>query len=77
MEELNIGQSILNRIIQFLPTDPFLQYVEQFAALPYLPYLNWFFPVGQCVAILVVWLSAVSIYYIYSVAMRWAKLIGG
>lgn len=60
-----------------LPTSPFQQYIELFAGLPYLGFLNWFIPVRALVNIGVAWLSAIALFYLYSIAMRWLKVIGG
>ena len=63
-------------IVRLLPQSPFAPYVEQLAQLPYLGYINWFFPVGTCLQIMSAWLVAVAAFYLYSVMARWVKLIG-
>lgn len=70
------GFSIIDQLISMLPGSPFAEFVDQFAALPSLGYLNWFFPVRQCLVVLAAWLAAITLYYVYSVIMRWVKLIG-
>ena len=67
---------IINSIIQLLPVSPFAPFVEQFASLPFLGYLNWFFPVRGCLTVMAAWLAAIVLFYLYSVIMRWVKLIG-
>ena len=62
-------------IISFLPHSPFHQFVSIINNIPYLQYLNWFFPVSECVVVLEVWLSAVVIYYTYSAIMRFIRLL--
>lgn len=41
-----------------------------------LGWLNWFIPVRQILQITAAWLLAVGLYYIYSIIMRWLKVIG-
>lgn len=62
-------------IISFLPSSPFHQFVSIINNIPYLEYLNWFFPVSECIVVLEVWLSAVVIYYTYSAIMRFIRLL--
>ena len=45
-------------------------------SLPYLGYLNWFLPVASFIKIGLAWLTCIGLFYLYSVAMRWVKLIG-
>lgn len=66
------GEKILN----LLPLSPFQEFIDQFRSLPYLGWLNWFFPVGDCLTVMVVWLGAVGLFYLYSIVMRWLKMIG-
>ena len=61
---------------EVLPTSPFREFLDQFAEIEYLSYLNWFVPVGDIIIVLELWLGAVSAYYLYSVVMRWVKVIG-
>lgn len=66
---------LAQRILMLLPTSPFRPFVDQFAALPGLGVLNWFFPVSECLVVLGAWLSAIAVFLLYSVIMRWVKLI--
>ena len=59
-----------------LPLSPFQQYIQLFKELPYLGWLNWFFPVGDCLVVMLAWLGAVGLFYLYSIVMRWLKVIG-
>ena len=59
-----------------LPTSPFQQYIRAVGNLPYLGILNWFIPVGALVKIGAAWLGAIALFYLYSIAMRWVKVIG-
>lgn len=71
-----IWNSLVVGITKVLPTSPFTDFIESFASLPFLGYLNWFFPVGPCLIILSAWLVAYGLYLLYSIAMRWLKVIG-
>ena len=64
------------KILDLLPLSPFQEFIDQFRSLPYLGWLNWFFPVGDCLVVMAVWLGAVGLFYLYSIAMRWLKMIG-
>ena len=64
------------KILDLLPKSPFQEFLDKFAGLPYLGWLNWFFPVGDCLVVMSVWLVAVGLFYLYSIAMRWLKMIG-
>ena len=63
-------------LAKVLPLSPFQQYIKEFANLPYLGYLNWFLPIRAFVNIGLAWLGCIAIFYIYSIAMRWVKVIG-
>lgn len=64
------------KILDLLPLSPFQEFISEFSSLPYLGWLNWFFPVGDCLVVLLAWLGAVGLFYLYSIAMRWLKMIG-
>lgn len=63
-------------LLTVLPKSPFKPYIELFRGLPYLGWLNWLVPVRACLVIMASWLSAVAIFYLYSIIMRWVKVIG-
>lgn len=63
-------------LIILLPNSPFMQYLQSFAALPYLGYLNWFIPFGRCAAAMAVWWTAVIVYYGISWILRQLGIIG-
>lgn len=77
---LDFMGELLNRFLQMvltvLPHSPFQQYIKSLSGLPYLSTLNWFFPIGDMIVVGGVWLSAIALFYVYSVIMRWIKLIG-
>lgn len=58
-----------------LPLSPFTSFLDRFKDLPFLGYLNWFIPVGDILKVLIAWLSAIALFYVYSVVLRWIKAI--
>ena len=67
---------LIDKVVAFFPTSPFQQYIDQFAELPYLPWLNWFFPIKECLIVMTSWLTAVGVWYAYSIIARWVKVVG-
>jgi hypothetical protein len=65
-----------DKIISVLPVSPFAKYISMFKDLPFLGYLNWFIPIGTIVKVGLSWLAAIALFYIYSIIMRWVKMIG-
>lgn len=73
---LGVVNGIADSLVGILPVSPFRPYLDMFSSLPYLGYLNWFLPVGTCVTIGASWLAVIAMFYIYSIIMRWVKMIG-
>ena len=63
-------------IYKVLPLSPFRPYLEEMAGLPYLGYLNWFFPIGAAIRITATWITVIGTYYTWMVLLRWLKVIG-
>lgn len=76
MEVQGAFGGLIQSLISVLPTSPFAPVLEQFEDLPFLGYLNWFFPVRGCLTVMAAWLVAVAAFYLFSVIARWVKLIG-
>lgn len=76
MEFEALFNNLADKVIEVLPRSPFRDFIGSFASLPYLGWLNWFFPVGDCLVVMGVWLGAVGLFYLYSIVMRWLKMIG-
>lgn len=76
MEFQAVFEAFAQKLLQLLPLSPFSQFIDQFRNLPFLGYLNWFFPVGDCLKVMAAWLTAVGVFYLYSIIMRWLKVIG-
>lgn len=78
---MDILQNIFKPFVEFLksvlPLSPFRQFLSRFASIPHLDWLNWFVPVREILAVMSAWLVAVGLFYLYSVIMRWIKVIDG
>ena len=64
-------------VIKLFPTSPFV-ILEEMASSDFyewLQMLNWFIPINTFVGILETWLSAVAVYYVYQVVLRWVEVI--
>lgn len=71
-----IFKVIANFLKTILPTSPLKGILSKFASIPYLGYLNWFVPVGEMVSVFLLWLGAYGAFLLYSILMRWLKVIG-
>lgn len=65
----------LSLLLSLLPLSPFADFITSLESLPYLGYLNYFLPIGTCMKIGAAWLTAIGLFYLYSVIARWVKLI--
>lgn len=73
----NFSASLINllaRLVDLLPDSPFV-IIDNSAISSYLPTLNYFVPITEIIAILEIWLVAITTYYLFSVALRWIKVI--
>jgi len=63
--------------LSLLPNSPFLflQEMSNSPVVQWLAWLNWFIPINTFVAILEAWCSAILVYYVIQIMMRWAKAI--
>jgi hypothetical protein len=78
--------SIINRVIEavgsaisaifiFLPDSPFL-WVEEIDS-EVLEAINWVIPVSAMISHIQLYVTAVAIYYVLRIALRWLKAAGG
>lgn len=67
-----LGQTL----IALLPVSPFRNFINSFNVPEYVGFINWFFPVSEFLAVMALWLTAISLFYLYSIIMRWIKVIG-
>ena len=67
-----------NLILSIFPKSPFKQFINSMDVSSWhLGWLAWFFPVREAVAVIALWLVALTMFYIVSVVARWVKIIGG
>lgn len=63
-------------VIKLLPGSPFQALINSGSSIPYLKYLNWFFPVTESIALLEAWIVCVGIFYVYKMVLHYIHLIG-
>lgn len=67
--------SIGDKIISILPKSPFIFLDANPQVKEVLGFLNWFFPIDTMIAMTEFWLTAIVIYYVLQVILRWVKII--
>lgn len=76
----SLGQwtyDLIEAALSILPDSPF-QFLTEMSNSPvadWLSFVNWFVPINTFVAIFESWCSAILIYYVVSIMLRWAKAI--
>lgn len=79
MDFLNaIGETVSDigdKIISILPKSPFVFLDSNSQIKEILAFLNWFFPIDTMIAMTEFWLTAILIYYVVQVILRWVKII--
>ena len=70
-----LWNGLYETISKVLPSSPFQPYIKEFANLPFLNYLNWFVPVKDILIVMATYLTAVGLYYVYSIVLRWIKAL--
>lgn len=68
-------QSFSGQILQMLPQSPTLDSDAMEALSKYAGMVNYFIPVGRFMTYFSALLSAVAVYYVASVILRWLKVI--
>lgn len=77
----DLKQSMIDlavEVIMKLPESPIVAGLEAAGDTPildWLPMINWFVPFRTLLAILSVWLTAISVYYLFQIVLRWLKVI--
>lgn len=71
-----ILDKFLDVVISLFPLSPFTPVIQELSSLPYLGYINWFVPIGDFLKIGTLWITAIAVYYAWSVIARWVKLLG-
>lgn len=68
-------QSLGEFLVSVLPLSPFQGFIDSIGTFEYLGWLNWFFPVGDCLQVLAAWVAVIGTYFLYSIILRWIKAI--
>lgn len=71
---IDVLGSLISLIFSILPPSPF-KLISNSPIAEYLPTLNFFIPIAEIIAITQVWLTAIGVYYIYQIVLRWIKAI--
>lgn len=66
----------LHVVVSLFPLSPFTSVIQELSSIPYLGYINWFVPVGDFIRIGTLWITAIAVYYAWSVIARWVRLLG-
>lgn len=65
---------VITIIFALLPNSPF-KIIDNSPISEFLPTLNYFLPISEMIVISESWLTAVGIYYLVQIALRWIKAI--
>lgn len=68
-----IGKA-LELIFFLLPDSPFKN-IDNSPIVEFLGYLNYLIPIPEILGILTLWCSAIGVFYIVQIALRWIKAI--
>lgn len=77
-------ENLTSEVVQFIigildlfPDDPFLAVQEFYIpASVAMSYVNWFIDFPSIINITFAWVSAIFVWYAYSIILRWVKLAG-
>lgn len=64
-----------NGLLALLPQSPFSAFLEAMEKWEFLKTLNWIVPISTFISIGTAWLTAIGVYYAWSVVLRWIKAI--
>lgn len=73
---VNVINSVVDNISTYLPGDPFAPFIDDLSNIPWIGVLNYFVPIGAFLDILLAWVTALGVYYVYSIILRWVKVVG-
>lgn len=73
----DIFNQFANWLIEVLPTSPFSGFISNFHGKfdQGLGWLNWFISFRDIRTIFLAWLGVVALFYLYSIIMRWVKML--
>lgn len=71
----NIFGAIGEVIFSLLPDSPFTSFLDAMQTQDWLRWLNWLIPIGTFISIGTAWLTCVSVYYLYSMILRYIRAV--
>lgn len=71
----DLVDNAINVVLMLLPDSPFVMLTSIPEVTAVLGFLNWAIPISEMIAILQLWITAISVFYIYQLILRWAKAI--
>lgn len=71
----NLVMKFFNALLSLLPQSPFVAFLNAMEQWEFLKTLNWIVPIGTFVSIGTAWLTAIGVYYAWSVVLRWIKAV--
>lgn len=74
---IGIALVLLSVVLAMLPVSPFTAVITALETSEITQYIGWLIPVPEIVALLELWLVAISAFYAVSLLARWVKLIQG
>lgn len=72
---VGIINALFGLITTLLPKSPFGVISNYVADIPFLGFLNYFIPIGVMLDILLLWASAMIVYFVGGIVLRWLKVI--
>lgn len=72
---INILGALGSTVIMLLPLSPFLYFNAIMLDNQLLRFLAWIVPIPQIIILLQTWVSAVTVFYISKVILRWVKIV--
>lgn len=75
MDLMTLYQKFASALTQVLPLSPFRQYITTLQDADWIHWLNWVLPIQGMLNIMLAWLGAVALFYLYSLVMRWLRVI--
>lgn len=78
----DIGNDILSWIqtkadflVTFLPRSPFRSIIDRLGEIPYIDTISWFIPIDEIILLLMYWTTAIGLFYVYMIILRWIKAL--
>lgn len=59
----------------FLPRSPFRSVIDRLGEIPYIDAISWFIPIDEIILLLMYWTTAIGLFYVYMIVLRWIKAL--